>query len=94
VLSEESGQLTICRQGAMERPLEVGAVRQRLTELLVVGGEGVSWVGGLIRGFARPSGGSKGLARRIWRATVCLALAAVTWGVLQSLVDNLRMGLR
>ena len=94
VLSEESGQLTICRQGAMERPLEVDAVRQRLTELLVVGGEGVSWVGGLIRGFARPSGGSQGLARRIWRATVCLALAAVTWGVLQSLVDNLRMGLR
>ncbi len=94
VLSEESGQLTICRQGVMERPLEVDAVRQRLTELLVSGGEGVSWIGGLVRGFVRPSGGPKGLARRIWRATVCLVLAAVTWGVLQSIVDSMRMGLR
>ncbi len=94
VLSEESGQLTLCRQGAMERPLEVDAVRQRLTELLVSGGEGVSWLSGLVRGFVRPSGGSKGLARRIWRATVCLVLAAVTWGVLQSIVDSMRMGLR
>ena len=94
VLSEESGQLTLCRQGAMERPLEVDAVRQRLTELLVSGGEGVSWAGGVIRGFVRPSGGPRGLVRRFWRATVCLVLAAVTWGVLQSIVDSMRAGLR
>ena len=36
----------------------------------------------------------KGLTRRIWRATMCLVLAAVTWGVLQSIVDSMRMGLR
>jgi len=94
VLSEESGQLTVCRQGAMERPLEVDAVRQRLTELLVSGGEGVSWIGGLVRGFVRPSGGSKGLARRIWRATMCLVLAAVTWAVLATIVEGMRAGLR
>jgi diadenylate cyclase len=94
VLSEESGQLTICRQGVMERPLEVDAVRQRLTELLVSGGEGVSWVGGLVRGFVRPSGGPRGLVRRLWRGTMCLVLATVTWGVLQSIVDSMRMGLR
>ena len=94
VLSEESGQLTICRQGVMERPLEVDAARQRLTELLVSGGEGVSWVGGLMRGFLRPSGGPRGLVRRVWRTAICLTLAAVTWGVLQSIVVTMRMGLR
>jgi diadenylate cyclase len=94
VLSEESGQLTLCRQGAMERPLEVDAVRQRLTELLVSGGEGVSWAGGVIRGFVRPSGGPRGLVRRFWRATVCLVVATVTWGVLQSIVEGMRAGLR
>ncbi len=94
VLSEESGELTLCRQGTMERPLNVDAVRQRLTELLVSGGEGVSWIGGLVRGFVRPSGGPKGLARRLWRATMCLVLAVVTWGVLQSIVDSMRVGLR
>ena len=94
VLSEESGQLTVCRQGVMERPLEVDAVRQRLTELLVSGGEGVSWVAGVMRGFVRPSGGPKALARRIWRATMCLVLAAVTWGVLTSIVSSMRVGLR
>ena len=94
VLSEESGELTLCRQGAMERPLEVDALRQKLTELLVSGGEGVSWIGGLVRGFVRPSGGPKGIARRLWRATICLALATVTWGVLQSIVDSMRVGLR
>ena len=94
VLSEESGQLTLCRKGAMERPLEVDALRQRLTELLVSGGEGVSWAGGLIRGFIRPSGGSKGLLRRVWRAVVCLGLATVTWAVLATILEGMRAGLR
>ena len=94
VLSEESGQLTVCRQGVMERPLEVDAVRQRLTELLVSGGEGVSWLAGVMRGLVRPSGGPQAVARRVWRATICLVLAGVTWGVLTAIVASMRTGLR
>jgi hypothetical protein len=47
-----------------------------------------------VRGFVRPSGGPRGLVRRLWRGTMCLVLATVTWGVLQSIVDSMRMGLR
>jgi diadenylate cyclase len=36
VLSEETGELSLCRDGVIERPLSSDALRQRLTEILVV----------------------------------------------------------
>ena len=94
VLSEESGQITLCRRGTMERPLEIDALRQKLTEILVAGGEGVSWVGGLARGFVRPSAGPKALGRRVVRAAICLGLAAIVWGGLGVIVAGMRSGVR
>lgn len=89
VLSEESGQLTICREGTMERPLEVDAVRQKLAESFLGGGEG-----GFLRGVLHPMDGQKGLTRRIVRALICLVIAAITWGVLGVIVAGMRAGMR
>jgi len=94
VLSEESGQITLCRRGTMERPLEIDALRQKLTEILVAGGEGVSWVGGLARGFLRPSAGPRAFGRRLVRAAICLGLAAIAWGGLGVIVAGMRAGVR
>ena len=91
VLSEETGELTLCRQGKMERPLEIDVLRQKLTELLV-GGEGVSWGGGLLRGFVRPSGGPGALGRRVVRIGICMVLAVGVWGILGVLVAGMRAG--
>ncbi|MCX6935071.1 MAG: diadenylate cyclase CdaA [Verrucomicrobia bacterium] len=94
VLSEESGELTLCRRGAMERPLEIDGLRQRLTEMLVGDGEGVSWAGGVVRGFLRPSGGPRALGRRFLRTTICFVLSVIVWGVLGVIVAGMRSGLR
>lgn len=94
VLSEETGELTLCRRGKMDRPLEIDALRQRLTELLVSGGTGVSWTGGLARGFLRPTLGPQALARRTLRALICLLLAGLAWGVLGVIVAGMRTGIR
>jgi diadenylate cyclase len=91
VLSEETGELTLCRQGKMERPLEIDALRQKLTEILV-SGERVSWGGGLIRGFLRPTGGQKALGRRVARVAVCMVTALVLWGMLGVIVAGMRVG--
>ena len=94
VLSEESGEITLCRKGKMDRPLEIDSVRQKLTELLVSGGAGVSWTGGVARGFLRPTLGPQALMRRTARALICLTLAAVVWGILGVIVTGMRTGLR
>ena len=91
VLSEETGELTLCRQGKMERPLEIDAVRQKLTEVLV-GGEGVSWAEGLVRGFVRPTVGPKAVGRRVVRIGICVGLAFVVWGILGVLVAGMMAG--
>ena len=91
VLSEETGELTLCRQGKMERPLEINLLRQKLTELLG-GGEGVSWGGGLLRGFVRPTGGPGALGRRVVRIGICMVLAVGVWGILGVLVAGMRAG--
>jgi diadenylate cyclase len=91
VLSEETGELTLCRQGKMERPLEIDEMRQKLTEVLV-GGEGVSWAEGLVRGFVRPTAGPKALGRRLVRIGICLGLALVVWGIMGVVVAGMRAG--
>jgi diadenylate cyclase len=94
VLSEESGELTLCLRGVMERPLEIDAVRQKLTERLVGSGEGVSWLNGMIRGFLRPSGGPRALLRRMIRVALCLVTALILWGTLGVIVAGMRAGVR
>jgi len=91
VLTEETGELTLCQQGKMERPLEVDRLRQKLTEVLV-GGEGVSWAEGLVRGFVRPTVGPKALGRRLLRIGICMGLAFVVWGIMGLVVAGMRAG--
>jgi hypothetical protein len=91
VLSEETGELTLCQQGKMDRPLEVDQLRQKLTEILV-GGEGVSWAEGLVRGFVRPTVGPKALGRRLLRIGICLGLALAVWGIMGVVVAGMRAG--
>jgi hypothetical protein len=51
-------------------------------------------VGGLARGFLRPSAGPRAFVRRLVRAAICLGLAVIAWGGLGLIVAGMRAGVR